>query len=59
MPITDLVREYLQIEKNTDLPAEERVQKLLELITKIEELRPMLDPMLVIGRYRPSLGPIV
>ncbi len=59
MPIPDLVHDYLAVERNMELPAEERVKRLLELIEKIKELRPMYDPMIIIGRYRPSLGPVV
>lgn len=56
MPIPDLVREYLVVEKNMLLSAEERSAKLIALLARIEELRPLIDPILLVGRYRPSHG---
>lgn len=56
MPIPDLVCEYFAVEKNMLLSAEERSSRLIVLLDKIKELRPLIDPTLIVGKYRPSLG---
>lgn len=57
VPVTDLVQEFLLLEesilaeKDADVTTTLRQQQLL-VVSKIKELRPLQDPMLIIDRYR-------
>jgi hypothetical protein len=58
MPISDLVQEFLKLEDSLSVEKDvEKVkdiqERLLVLITEIQELRPLQDPALIIARYRP------
>jgi hypothetical protein len=58
VPVSDYAQEYLMLEDK--ISTETDVEKIrdmwdrkLNLLDKIKELRPLQDPSMIIGRYRP------